>query len=78
MPFYKSKNATISERLTGISKVDGLEAAQKLVLSERMGVIQKEANSWGQKEWVKQNGWKLISGVVATISGITTVLEFFK
>jgi pyrroline-5-carboxylate reductase len=78
MPFYKSKNATISERLTGISKVDGFAAAQKLVLSVLLGVSQKEANSWLQKEGVKRNWWKVIPGIVAVTSGVTTVWEFFS
>ncbi|MEO8119074.1 MAG: hypothetical protein ABI606_07105 [Rhodoferax sp.] len=77
MSFYKSKNATISERLTGISNEDGFEAARKLVQSGRLGVNQKEANSWLQKESIKRNWWKVISGIVAVVSGITTVWAFF-
>ena len=58
MPFYKSRNATISERLTGISNEDGFEAARKLVQSGRMGVTQKEADSWLRKELIKRNELK--------------------
>lgn len=58
MPFYKSRNATISERLTGISNEDGFEAAQRLVQSGQMGVAQKEADSWLRKELIKRNGLK--------------------
>ena len=77
MSFYKSKNATISERLTGISNEDGFEAARKLIQSGQLGVNQKEANSWLQKESIKRNWWKVISGIVAVVSGITTVWAFF-
>lgn len=80
MPFYKSKNATISERLTGIAKEEGFEAARKLVQSGRLGVSQKEADSWlhlFQKELNKRNWWKVVCGIVTLTSGITTVWEFF-
>jgi hypothetical protein len=76
MPFYKSKTATISERLTGITKEEGFEAARKLVQHERLGVSQKEADSWLQKEWVKRNWWKVVYRIVFVTSGITTALEF--
>jgi hypothetical protein len=77
MPYYKSKNATISEYLTGISNQEGFEVARKLVLSGRLGLSQKEANLWLQKELLKRNWWKVIPGIVAVASGITTVWEFF-
>lgn len=76
MPFYKSKNATISERLTGISNEDGFEAARKLVQSGRAGVNQKEADSWLPKEWIKRNGLKVVTGIVGVLGSIAAVLEF--
>lgn len=76
MPFYKSKNATISERLTGIAKEEGFEAARKLVQSGRLGLSQKEADSWLRKELIKRNWWKVVCGIVTLTSGITTVWEF--
>lgn len=78
MPFYKSRNATISERLTGISNKDGFDAARKLVKSKRMGVGQKEADSWSRMELVKLNVLTLIKVTVGTFSGIATVFEFFS
>jgi ubiquinone/menaquinone biosynthesis C-methylase UbiE len=77
MPFYKSKNATISERLTGMAKEEGFEAARKLVQSGRLGLSQKEADSWLQKELIKRNWWKVVCGIVTLTSGITTVWEIF-
>lgn len=77
MPFYKSKNATISERLTGTSKEKGFEVARNLVDSGLCGVTQKDADSWLQEERIKRNWWKVVSGIVAVASGITAVVEFF-
>jgi hypothetical protein len=80
MPFYKSKNATISERLTGMAKEEGFEAARKLVQSGRLGVSQKEADSWlhlFQKELDKRNWWKVVIRIFTVANDITTVWEFF-
>jgi hypothetical protein len=68
MPFYKSRNATMSERLTGISNEDGFEAARKLVQSGRLGVGQKEADSWLQIEWNKRNGLKVGTPPLRTVN----------
>jgi hypothetical protein len=76
MPFYKSRNATISERLTGIAKEEGFDAARKLVQSGRLGESQKEADLWLLLELVKRNWWKVFAGIVTVASGITTVWEF--
>lgn len=79
MSFYKSKNTTISERLTGISNENGFGAARKLVNSELWGPNQKkEVDSWCQdNEEIKRNWWEVVSGIVAVASGITTVWAFF-
>lgn len=77
MPFYKSKNSTISERLTGILNQEGFEVARKLVKSGLLGVCQKEANSWLKREQFKRNWWKVMLGIVAVTSGMTTVWAFF-
>ena len=77
MPYYKSKNATISEYLTGISNQQGFEVARKLVQSGLLGVCQKEANSWLKREQFKRNWWKVMLGIVAVTSGMTTVWAFF-
>lgn len=76
MPFYKSKNSTISERLTGILNQEGFEAARKLVKSGLLGICQKEANSWLEREQFKRNWWKVMLGIVAVTSGMTTVWAF--
>lgn len=76
MSFYKSRNATISERLTGISNENGFEAARKLVKNGQAGVNQKEANSWLRKKWIKRNGLKVVTGIVGVLGSIATVLEF--
>lgn len=75
---YKSKNATISERLTGTSNKDGFESARKLVKSGWAGVNQKEADAWLRKEWIKQNWWKVVSWIAGIASGITAVWELFS
>ena len=77
MPFYKSKNATISEHLTGISNENGFEAARQRVQNGREGVNQKEADSWLRKVWIKRNGLKVVTGTVGVLGSIIAVLEFF-
>lgn len=77
MSFYKSKNSTISERLTGISNQEGFEVARKFVKSGLLGVCQKEANSWLKREQFKLNWWKVMLSIVAVTSGMTTVWAFF-
>lgn len=73
MPFYKSRDATISERLTGISIKEGFEAARKLVLSGRLGINQKEASSWLRKKQIKRDGLKVLVGIVGVLASFATI-----
>jgi hypothetical protein len=75
MPFYKSRNATISERLTGISNEDGFEAARRLVQSGRWGVGQEEADSWLQIEWDTRNGLKVGTPPLRTVNSSVSPIQ---
>ena len=76
MPFYKSKNATISERLTGVSNEEGFKVARKQVQSGRMGLGQKAGDSWFRTESIKRNLLPVVTGIVGVLGSSAAVLAF--